>query len=428
MESHTLVRHVIWKKVQTNGLSACTCPTRFAAFLRQWQLSHLAVCQPLLESVRCEIPSELMRLSTTPTLLRLLLPQIINRLEQKLADLRKEQINWIVETWAMIVGLTPYQEAPYPSNESVSTTGTTPPPGHAIQVSTVAFDTAGNRLVTAGWDQSVRVWDGHTHQQIQCFGDPITQSDLMTDEGGVSILMFRCAEFSTVGDRVIAGAQDGALYSWCLSDGAEDRIERAHNSPVLALAMHPHGQQFASAGRDGLVVMWNMPDIRRLRRFDLSQAVHRVRFSPDGRLLAAACDDGSVRIICLEMNQEWTHLKTDDCAYRSLAFSPNGHHLATAGMGNAVALWDTRTWTIAQRFHLHSEADDIWAPCVAFDRAGTRLAAGGSDGVARIWNSATTAFVEKYRPKPARYGRSSSIPCGMNLSLADPVGASPGML
>lgn len=269
---------------------------------------------------------------------------------------------------------------------------TTLSPGHAIMVSTVAFDTAGERFVSASWDQSVRLWDSHTRRQIRCFGDPITLFDLLEDDGGGNILMFHCAEFSMTGNKVIAGAQDGALYCWDLSDGREDRLERAHDSPILALAMHPHGQQFASAGRDGLVVMWSMPEIRRLYRFNLSQAVHRIRFSPDGRLLAATCDDGSVRIIRLDMKIEWAHLETDDCAYRSLAFSPDGHYLATAGMGNTVALWDTRTWTIAQRFHLHSEADDIWAPCVAFDRAGTRLAAGGSDGVARIWYPETSAL------------------------------------
>lgn len=264
-------------------------------------------------------------------------------------------------------------------------------PGHAILVSTLAFDTTGERLVSAGWDQSVRVWDSHTHRQTHCFGNPITPQDLWDDGDGSGTLMFHCAEFSTTGDRVIAGAQDGVLYCWDLSDGREDRIEGAHDSPILTLAMHPQGQQFASAGRDGLVVVWAMPEIRRLRRFNLSQAVQRIRISPDGRLLAATCDDGSVRINHLEMKMEWTHLKTDDCAYRSLAFSPDGRYLAAGGMSDSVVLWDTRTWKIAQHYQLRSDADDVWAPCVAFDRSGTRLAAGGSDGLVRIWNPASGA-------------------------------------
>lgn len=283
-------------------------------------------------------------------------------------------------------------------------------PGHAILVSTLAFDSAGERFVSAGWDQSVRVWDSHTHRQTHCFGNPITPQDLWDDGDGSGTLMFHCAEFSTTGDRVVAGAQDGALYSWNLASGAEDRIERAHTSPVSALAMHPHGRQVASAGRDGLVIMWKMPEIRRLRRFDLSQAIHSVRFSPDGRLLAATCDDGSVRIISLETNMEWTLLKTDDCAYRSLAFSPDGRYLAAGGMSDSVVLWDTRTWKIAQRYPLRSDAEYVWAPCVAFDRTGARIAAGGSDGVVRIWNPATASLCREIPAAADRASPSGRMP------------------
>lgn len=292
MESHTSVRHVIWKEVQAHGLYVCTCPTRFAAFLLQWRLSHLAVCRPLLESVRCEIPSELMRLSKTPILLRCLLPQLINGLEQKLAVLRKEQIYWIVETWAMTVGLTPYREAPYPSNESGFATGTTSP----------------------------RARHPGQHRGFRHRREPARIGRLRPVHPGLG---------------------------WSYPSAAS-MLRRSHHA--------------------------------------------------------------------------------DGCAYRSLAFSPDGHYLAAAEMGDTVALWDKRTWTIAQRFHSHSEAEDIWAPSVAFDHAGTTLAVGGAMALHVSGIQQPQPFVEKSRPKTARYGRSLSIPCGMNSSLVDPVGASPGML
>lgn len=398
MASPLSIREALWEEVQAKGISILCCTESIEALLQDRGLATQPGCWALVASVRCGFPAELMRLRETTILLQLLLPQMIGTLERELSAVQKVQVAWIAETWAMMLGLTPYRDMPYPG-EASGADEPLPDPGHAILVSTVAFDAAGDRVVSAGWDQSVRVWDCRTHRQIRCFGNPVASRDLLDDDKGGSIPSFHCAEFAAAGGRVIAGAKDGALYVWLLDDVQEERIGGAHGSVVLALAMHPGGRQFASAGADGQVVIWSLPEIRRLRRFDLTQAVHRIRFSPDGNLLAASCHDGSVPIIQLETNVEWARLKDDDYAFRSLAFSPDGRHLATGGMSDSVVLWDTRTWTIARRFRLQSDADDIWAPCVAFDRTGTRLAAGGSDGITRIWSMTTSALCSEI---PAR--------------------------
>ncbi|KWU46074.1 WD40 repeat-like protein, partial [Rhodotorula sp. JG-1b] len=280
---------------------------------------------------------------------------------------------------------------------------------HTKTVSALSIDPAGARVVSGSYDYDCKLWDfGGMNANFKPFRS-------FECKPGHQVLD---VQFSITGDSFLAatGSTQVKLYD---RDGAEKweynkgdmyirdlRNTDGHVAAVTAVAWHPKDSSlFLTASADSSLRIWELDNRRKSKSVIVVRSKERggktkvtaCAWSPDGRSIAAACEDGAVHVWSVNGNfsrplltREGAHEK--GTVTSSIAYSPDGTQLATRGGDGTVKLWNAKSLkkpiaTASALPSLNQETNVTFSPNGDYVLTGTaanELASAGGIGAGQL--------------------------------------------
>ncbi len=184
------------------------------------------------------------------------------------------------------------------------------------------------------------------------------------------------------GKYVVSGSGDNTVRLWELATGQEVRRFTGHDDAVLSVAVTPDGKYVVSGSDDKTVRLWDLATGKEVRRFTgHEQPVRSVAVTPDGKYVVSGSWDHTVRLWELATGQEVRRLTGHDDGVWSVAVTPDSKYVVSGSWDKTVRLWDLATGQEVRRF----TGREDWVSSVAVTPDGQYVVSGSEDNTVRVW-------------------------------------------
>jgi WD40 repeat protein len=200
--------------------------------------------------------------------------------------------------------------------------------GHREALTDLEFSPRGDVLASTARDGTLRLWDLHhagKHQKIDHAGDHLA--------------------FDATGDRVVTVGYDLHARVWTVAQNANAALDRMLDAPsgrqLRAVAWH--GETIAAASLDGPIFAWSTSTWTRTDGH--GGRIDRLRFSPDGSVLAGAANANRAVFLFDPKTLARREMQHGDVEPSTLCFTADGKTLLTNGGFGEVHVWSVASST-----------------------------------------------------------------------------------
>jgi hypothetical protein len=205
----------------------------------------------------------------------------------------------------------------------------------AIPVLAMAFTGNVNQLVVAGYHELL-VWDP-------------TSATLVSRIGKIAERTFGLVFSPDNNWLAVAGGSPGVsgevrLMPWGqqTKSGSEGNVLATSDDVFFAVAFAPDGKQLAAAAADGSVRVFDIPSgTERLKINNHADWVTDIRFSPDSKLIATASRDKTAKVFNPQSGQLLATYSRHKLPVRAVTFAPDGKSVISAA-GPQIHVWNVQ--------------------------------------------------------------------------------------
>jgi WD40 repeat protein len=236
--------------------------------------------------------------------------------------------------------------------------------GHNDWVRSVSFSPTGDRIATASYDGTAKLWDLQGNSLVTFTG----HDDWVTS-----------VSFSPTGDAIATASSDKTAKLWDLQGNCLVTFT-GHNNLVNSVSFSPTRDAIATASSDKTAKLWDLEGNCWKTFTGHNNSVWSVSFSPTGDAIATASSDKTAKLWDLLGNCWKTFTGHNDSVW-SVSFSPTGDRIATASVDKTAKLWDLQGNCLAT-FTGHNDLVNS----VSFSPTGDRIATASYDRTAKLWD------------------------------------------
>lgn len=250
--------------------------------------------------------------------------------------------------------------------------------GHNDSVVDVASSPNGQRLVSASWDKTIRLWDVLNYQLIRTFKG---HTDRVTS-----------VTWSPNGKHIASGSDDRTVRIWDIETAQCLLILRGHTDHVSSVLWSPDGTRLASGGadHDHTVRVWNTSTGQQLYSRPYNSVICSVAWSNTSQYIASGDANETLQVWNVDNGSLLYPANSVDPIGHfpklHIAWSHNGKFIAGGGDAKNIHIWDAVSGKKLQDYQGHK----LTVINVAWSSDDKYLASGSDDTTFCIWDARNT--------------------------------------